>query len=311
MQVGAGLDGRLGLTFDQLIEAGTEAKRLGFESLWTPAGGVPDAFHICAAWGRATKLATGTSVVPAARMWHPDALGTQAATVAQLTGTPFVLGMGTGGIGPGAWAAAEMPDRPVAAMRRYLAELRATADRAGFQLGLAALGPQMVRLAGELADVVLPNWSSPATTAWCRDELAAGAARTDRDPAEVRIAMYIRVCVDDDVAAARQTLGAQVVNYAMIPGYRAHFTRMGFDDEIGELEARQRSGAGLAELVDAASDELLLAVGYYGPAAGAAEAYRALSVGLDETIVRVLTPAPSLVKVVATLEALRPSAVKS
>jgi hypothetical protein len=25
------------------------ARRLGFESLWTPAGGVPDSFHVCAA----------------------------------------------------------------------------------------------------------------------------------------------------------------------------------------------------------------------------------------------------------------------
>jgi 5,10-methylenetetrahydromethanopterin reductase len=207
MQVGAGLDARLGLSFGELVEAAREAKRLGFESVWTPAGGAPDAFHVCSAWAQATALPTGTSVVPAARMWTTEALAMQATTVAQLGGSTFTLGIGTGGLGADGWAAPEMPERPVAAMRRYLVGLRRPADRAGFQLGLAALGPQMLRLAGELADVVLPNWSTPAAIADARVELAAGAARAQRDPSAVRVAMYVRVCVDDDVALARRTLG--------------------------------------------------------------------------------------------------------
>src|SRR5690242_13190960 len=36
MRIGAGLDGRLGLRFGELRQAGQEAARLGFESLWTP-----------------------------------------------------------------------------------------------------------------------------------------------------------------------------------------------------------------------------------------------------------------------------------
>src|SRR5262249_24093630 len=61
MRVGAGLDAGLRLTFEELRQAGREAARLGFESLWTPAGGVPDAFHICAAWADDTPLWTGIS----------------------------------------------------------------------------------------------------------------------------------------------------------------------------------------------------------------------------------------------------------
>lgn len=310
MQVGAGLDGRLGLSFGELVEAAREARHLGFESVWTPAGGVPDAFHVCSAWAQATGLPTGTSVVPAARMWTVEALAAQAATVTQLGGTPFTLGIGTGGLGPGGWAAPEMPDRPVAAMRRYLEGLRSPAERASFGLGLAALGPQMLRLAGELADVVLPNWSTPASIAAARKEVAVGAAKAGRDPSLVRFAMYVRVCVDDDVASARRTLGTQVVTYALIPGYRAHFGRMGFEDMLVDLEARKAAGASTEQLVDAAPDELLRSVGYFGSAAGAADAYRALSVGLDETVVRVLTARPSLDAVVATLAALTPEAVR-
>src|ERR1700761_9614647 len=85
MMIGAGLDARLGLPFDQLRAAAREAARLGFESLWTPAHGVPDAFHVCAAWSQDTSLRTGISVVPGARMWTPLGLAAQAATLAQLS----------------------------------------------------------------------------------------------------------------------------------------------------------------------------------------------------------------------------------
>ena len=53
--------------------------------------------------------------------------------------------------------------------------------------------------------------------------------------------MYIRVCVDDDVDAARQALGKQVLNYAMATpgtpltsGYRGLFAEMGFGEVLSE-----------------------------------------------------------------------------
>src|SRR6202453_869970 len=125
MKIGVGLDSRLALPFDQLRTAAREAERLGFESLWTPAGGVPDSFHVCAAWSQDTALRSGISVVPAARMWTPLSLAVQAATLAQLSSGRFVLGLGTGGYGPGFWASVGLPDRPVAVMREYVTEVRA------------------------------------------------------------------------------------------------------------------------------------------------------------------------------------------
>src|SRR6201993_271689 len=116
MMIGVGLDARLGLPFDQLRAAAGEAARLGFESLWTPAGGVPDAFHVCTAWSLDTSLRTGISVVPAARMWAPFALAVQAATVGHISDGRFVLGIGTGGYGPEFWESVGMPDRPIAVM---------------------------------------------------------------------------------------------------------------------------------------------------------------------------------------------------
>jgi hypothetical protein len=65
----------------------------------------------------------------------------------------------------------------------------------------------------------------------------------------------------------------------------------------------------MAELVAAVPDEMLNAVGYYGPAAGAPAAFARLSAGLDEAIVRVITARPGLEPVVAAMTALSPALV--
>jgi alkanesulfonate monooxygenase SsuD/methylene tetrahydromethanopterin reductase-like flavin-dependent oxidoreductase (luciferase family) len=371
MLIGVGLDARLGLTFAQLRTAAREAGQLGFESLWTPAGGVPDSFHVCAAWTQDTGLRTGISVVPAVRMWTPLGLAAQAATLAQLSSGRFVLGLGTGGYGPDFWASVGLENRPIAVMREYVVGVRAllageqvTAGQGGAGQGgagqsgagqsgagqggggrpvigagspgwprsaslevtdlppapvyLAALGPQMLRLAGETADGALLNWATPARIAVSRARIDEGIARAGREPGSVPMTMYIRVCIDDDVAAARQGMGAQVLGYAMgrpgIPqqaGYRGLFAQMGFDEELTELEERRDKGAALPELVAAAPDEMLRAVGYYGPAAAAPAALARLSAGLDETIVRVITARPGLEPVREAMAALAPSLIRA
>src|SRR6202012_5095212 len=136
MIIGVGLDARRGLPFGQLRDVAREAARLGFESLWTPAGGVPDSFHVCAAWSQDTPLRIGISVVPAARMWTPLGLAAQAATLAQLSGGRFVLGIGTGGYGAAFWASVGLPSRPIAVMREYVTAVRGLLD--GQQVTAAA-----------------------------------------------------------------------------------------------------------------------------------------------------------------------------
>jgi alkanesulfonate monooxygenase SsuD/methylene tetrahydromethanopterin reductase-like flavin-dependent oxidoreductase (luciferase family) len=346
MMIGVGLDARLGLPFDQMRAAAREAGPLGFDSLWTPAGGVPDSFHVCAAWSHDTPLRTGIAVVPAARMWTPLGLAAQAATLAQLSSGRFVLGVGTGGYGPGFWASVGLPNRPIAVMREYVTQVRAllageTATARETDIGggtpgwpraaslgvkdlpsapvyLAALGPQMLRLAGETADGVLLNWATPERIAVSRARVDEGAARAGRDPGAVPVTMYIRVCIDDDVAAARQALGLQVLGYALghpgVPqdaGYRGLFAQMGFDDVLRDLEARRDRGATMSELVEAIPEQMLQEVGYYGPAAAAPAAFARLSAGLDEAIVRVITARPGLEPVIAAMAALTPALIRA
>jgi hypothetical protein len=86
---------------------------------------------------------------------------------------------------------------------------------------------------------------------------------------------------------------------------------MGFDAELTELEQRRDQGAGMPELVAAAPEEMLQAVGYYGPAGPAPAAFARLSAGLDETVVRVITAQPGLDPVLAAMNALTPALIRA
>jgi alkanesulfonate monooxygenase SsuD/methylene tetrahydromethanopterin reductase-like flavin-dependent oxidoreductase (luciferase family) len=183
---------------------------------------------------------------------------------------------------------------------------------------LAALGPQMLRLAGETADGVLLNWATPKRIATSRSEVDAGAARAARASGAVPMTMYIRVCIDDDVAAAREAFGTQVLGYALArpgtpdnAGYRGLFAQMGFDPELKELEQRRDRGATVPELVAVVPDEMLHAVGYYGPAGPAPAAFARLAAGLDEAIVRIITARPGLMPVIEAMAALMPARIRA
>lgn len=341
MEIGVGLDARLGLTFDQHRQMAGEAARLGYTSLWSPAAAAGlDSFHVCAQWHGASALATGISVVPSPA-WTLSTLASEAATLGVLTGGKFTLGIGPGGIyDERARAQLGLPAvGAIGIMREHLRVLRGllagervdsdgpSARYKGVSLGfkpprvpviLAALGPQMLRLAGELSDGASPNWSTPEQNAWAREQIDAGARKAGRDPSEIPITMYIRVCVDDDEDAARRAFAEQVLSYAMARpgaskglGYRAHFARMGFAAVLDEVEARRDAGARMADLVDMVDPALLRTVGYFGKAAGAAAHFKQLARGLDTAVVRVVAARPGIEAVAKTLEAFRPELVRA
>jgi alkanesulfonate monooxygenase SsuD/methylene tetrahydromethanopterin reductase-like flavin-dependent oxidoreductase (luciferase family) len=343
MKAGVGIDARLGLSRAQQRVLVQEAARLGYDSLWTPAGITAQSiFQTCREWWQATTevvadgLSVGTSVIPFPG-WTVPPLAAESATLSEITSGRFNLG-----IGLGAYPSAAVRDQlglphisPLAFTRDFLLTLRTLfAGKAvdytgkavslhGVQLGftappvpvyLAAMGPQMLSLSGELADGVTPNWSSSEQIAWMRPYVAAGARRAGRNPAEVPFAQYIRVCVDEDVDAARRAFGLNMLGYAMAragqpkdKGYRAHFGRMGFEAILTELEARRDAGTPISELVDAVPVELMLRVGYFGPATGVRAALRSLSRGLDEAMVRLITVRPGdLEACLATVRATEP-----
>ena len=345
MEIGVGLDATLNLSLAEQAQLSQEAARLGFTSVWTPEGAGHDAFQICAhRWAASREvvpegLITGISVSPVAYR-TPVALAMSGGTLSELSGGRFILGIGAGGIyRPEGRRSLGLPQlSALSMMRDYLTTVRAllagevvtyegpVVTLRGIRLGiqppprtpvhLGALGPEMLRLGGELADGVALNWCTPEQIAWSRERVAEGAARVGRDAASVKVVEYIRICVDDDIDTARRAYTRSIMGYALgrrtatdrerALGYRAHFERVGFTEALAELDRMRDRGVSGNELVDAFPQELLQQVGYYGSAAGAAEAFRRLAQGLDIAIVRVVAARPGIDSVRAVMEACAP-----
>ena len=347
MEIGVGLDATLGLSLDEQGSISEQAARLGYASIWTPEGTGQDSFQLCAQrWAASRRavpegLTTGIAVCPV--MYRtPMAFAMSAGTVSQLTDGRFILGVGSGSAySPRTRHALGLPKlSALSLMRDYVTITRALLQGGkvthegdvvtvrGQSLDikpapctpvyLGALGPEMLRLAGETADGAALNWCTPEQIAWSRQRVAEGAERAGRDPNDIKLAEYIRVCVDDDMDTARRAFARAVMFYALdarVPtprqrqlAYRAHFERMGFTDALSELDDMRLRGASRDDVADAFPPELLQSVGYYGPADGAAEAVRILAQGLDTAIVRVVAARPGMESVMAVVNACQPAA---
>jgi len=349
MEIGVGLDASLKLSFEEQEQLSREAARMGYTSIWTPEGAAEDSFLLCALRWKASAevvpggLTTGIAVSPVG-LRTPMGFAISGGTVSKLTGGRFILGIGTGTAYTPQYRQAYgmRQTSSLQLMRDYVTAIRAltrgesvTCETKSFtyrgvrlgidpppatQAYLGALGPEMLRLAGEVADGASLNWCSAEQIPWSRERIAEGAARAGRDPAAVKVAEYIRICVDDDAQTARRSYTRAVMGYAMgrgtdskgrPQGYRAHFERMGYGAQLAEMDRMREKGAQPGEMVDAFPDEILRAVGYYGPAAGAAKAFRALAEGLDTAIVRVVAARPGIDSVRAVMEACAPAKVAS
>lgn len=334
------MDPTLRLSWEEQREVAREAVRLGYESAWTPSGATSrDALHVCAQWSLATeqKLGTGISVVPVAH-WTVPQLAASAGTAGELSGGKFALGIGTGGAytegGMRAYGMSALP--PISLMRDWTVTLRGllagervdyegkTVTLKGVQLGftpprvpvyIGALGPQMLRLSGEVSDGAALNWCSPEQIAWSRRRVAEGAKKAGRDPAEVKVVEYIRVCVDEDVELARRTLAKATLGYAMArpgarkdQGYRAHFARMGFDEALTELESKRERGEKDDALAEAFPKELLSRTSVLATPKDAAREFRRLAEGLDVAIVRIVPARSGVQHVLDVMRACAPGA---
>jgi alkanesulfonate monooxygenase SsuD/methylene tetrahydromethanopterin reductase-like flavin-dependent oxidoreductase (luciferase family) len=133
--------------------------------------------------------------------------------------------------------------------------------RLGVRLGerrpkivMAALGPQMLRLAGEVADGVLLNYIPVAHVGPSIAQVRAGG--------DARIFAYVHAAVGELERSARSAR-RDLFNYAMADGYANMFRSAGFGAEVDELRARQakrdRDGA-----LAAVSDDMIQAIDFIG-----------------------------------------------
>jgi alkanesulfonate monooxygenase SsuD/methylene tetrahydromethanopterin reductase-like flavin-dependent oxidoreductase (luciferase family) len=270
------------------------AEERGYESVWVTHGVGRDSFLVLAAYAAATtQLGVGNGVVPIYPR-HPVAMAQAALTLAELSGGRFRLGIGVSHrASMEAMLGLQVLD-PLPLMREYVAVLRGALGagaafegkyyRVHWSLGLptrptapplylAALGPKMCELAGEVADGVILWLCTPA---YVRDvampALERGRRRAGKTLEGFDVVASVPLAVADDVPAARAAFRAELARYAALPFYRAMMQSSGLAEG---LRAFDRDGA----VPDAMADALG-AVGDAATARAYVQAYRRAGVTL-------------------------------
>jgi probable F420-dependent oxidoreductase len=282
-----------------------ELPDLGYTDLWSAELSGTDAFTpliLASQW--TDQLRLGTAIVPVYTR-GPASLAMTAATLAELAPGRFVLGVGTSTpVVVEQWN--DIPfEAPYQRSRDMLRFLRAalagqkvtqeyeTFKVNGFRLerppspppalALAALRPQMVKLAAAESDAVITNWLAPGDVPKVRE--AAGP--------DTELIARIFVCPTTDLEVARAIGRRALTGYLTVPAYFA------FHDWLGRRELLQpmldlwhagdRKGAGTA-IPDAVVDDLVVH-GDFASCRDRVRAYRAS--GLDTPVIAVL-PTPGV-----------------
>src|SRR5207248_1650228 len=89
--------------------------------------------------------------------------------------------------------------------------LQFTPPRRVIPIYFATHGPQVTRLAGEVADgVLIANTLVPASIDHYLGQLRQGAEKAGRDPSAIDVHLRFEICIDEDEAAARSVMRRRV-----------------------------------------------------------------------------------------------------
>ncbi|MFJ6675839.1 LLM class F420-dependent oxidoreductase [Actinosynnema sp. NPDC091369] len=246
-----------------------ELADLGYTDVWSAETAGTDAFTplaLAAQWSDRVRL--GTAITPVYTR-GPATLAMTAATLAEVSGGRFVLGIGSSSpVIVERWNGVPFHE-PFKRTRDTLRFLKAalagekvseeyeTFTVRGFKLErapehrvpimLAALRPGMLRLAGREADGAITNWLGADDVPKVRAEMDGG-----------ELAARIFVCPTEDAAAAR-ALGRMLIStYLTVPAYAAFHDWLGRGEALRPMHeawaAGDRRGAGALipdEVVDA------------------------------------------------------------
>jgi 5,10-methylenetetrahydromethanopterin reductase len=305
---GTGFAVRYALPWKDLSSIVRAAEPGGYTAVFLPEITGRDALVTLGMFAGETRaLLLGTGVIPM-RSRTPLVTAMGAATVQERSGGRLILGLGTGDVGTGALDELRETVRRV----RVLLRGETLEEDHGHSTGLSlppgrdvpiwvsALGPKAMRLAGEIADGVILNWCPPERVPFARARIAEGAEAAERDPASVKVAVYVRAWVGPDETEAMSALRAMAGQYASYRAYRRQFDEVGLGPQAAV--AGQAHRAGRPEDVPEVLVRAVCAVG--DQARDRVEAFR--EAGADLPIVYPVATADPAASIETTVRALAP-----
>ena len=242
-------------TLGESVNRAREAERLGYESVWiTQLPDARDAPIVLTAYASATQwVRLGTGVLPIYTR-HPTAMAQMAATLDEMSGGRFILGIGVSHevTVESMWGL--KLEHPVDAMREYVSIVRASLRdgsasmdgrqfsahwaysaprRADMPLMISALSPRMLELAGEISDgVVLWMCTPQYIKETVIPHVLTGRVRAGKTMEGFEVVAAIPACVTNDRGAGLQVFRQTVERYSGLPFYRRVMDASGFAEEL-------------------------------------------------------------------------------
>ena len=324
---------RLGVTFppmetrrEILVGTAVRAEELGYDAVFvTEAWGLDALCLLTEIAVKTERIMLGTGVLG---VWgrSPATLAMAAATLGQISGSRFVLGLGAGTpqLTEGFH---DVPYRtPVQEMRRVVTQVREllagnrvplshTDQARPLRLGIAAepvpiyvagLAPASVRLAGEIADGWYPTLLPVSRSDELMKVFAEGTALRSPDAPPCRFCPAITTAVGADETAARELAAWWISFYltSMGPIYGRTLERLGLGAEVKAVQEANPRGS--APAVPPEAEVLLDELVVYGtPDAARRRLDRWYDLGADLVVVSIPPNRPPD-EVELTLKALAP-----
>lgn len=281
MRIGIGvgdLTGR-GTSFSDQVQQIRSVAAHGFPSAWLAQFfGIDALTAIAVAGSQVPGIELGTAVVPSYPR-HPTALASQALSTQAAIGGRLTLGVGVSHRSVIDDMFGLDYSKPARHMREYLSVLGPLlrGERVSYagetmrvnartivpgasppSVLVAALGPVMLRIAGELADGTVTWMTGPATLG---DHTVPGLTRAAAEagrPAP-RVVAGLPVCLTADPAEARERAGRQFAIYGQLPNYRAMLDRERAEGpaEVAIVGDERAVRAGIARLESVGVTEFL------------------------------------------------------
>jgi 5,10-methylenetetrahydromethanopterin reductase len=260
----------------------TQARDEGFARLWmTQMPYDVDVLTVLAAALREVpEIEVASGVVPIQNQ-HPTLLAQRALTLNMIAGGRFTLGIGVThrAVTEGMWGISW--DKSVKRLSEYLDGLlpllakeqvdapgELVTTRGALQIPnaptpevyVAALGPQMLRVAGRRTAGTITWMTGPKTLReHVGPTLRTAAADAGRADGSVAVAGALPISVTDDVDKARSLAAQQFAMYGHLPSYRAMLDREGFSgpEDAALIGDESTVWHQLDELRDAGVDEFV------------------------------------------------------
>jgi len=294
----------------EMLEVCRAAEAAGASSLWFAQHmGYREAMVWATAAASVTQRATLVPTAISPYLWPPLPIAMAISTLGEFANGRVILNVSVGNILNLAESGVE-PVKPIRIMREYVEALRAlwagkpvTQDGELHQLKgakmvfdqgrqypiyVASTGPQMLKLAGEIADgVLLSAGLTLASTRRCLELAAAGTRAKGRDPAAVRRASFINFNVAQDGTAAKAAMLRKLAFLFRSRGHADNITSSNLDIDHGAIIAAhaRHDFDGAVKLLPIEAADAFAVAGTPAQCRDRLEEY--LAAGLDEPIIEV------------------------